>query len=209
MTAQRTRIKICGIRTLVHAQAAIAAGADALGFVFYPRSPRDIKPEAAAAIIAQLPPLVTTIALVVDQLPKDVEALVQLTGVGLVQYSGDESPECCEAAGVPYIKAVRETGREALIAKAATYRGAKALLVDAAIPGEYGGTGHTVDWEGLRGVAEDLTLPLILAGGLNASNVRRAIDVVQPYAVDVSSGVEVRRGEKDVALIEGFVRAVG
>jgi phosphoribosylanthranilate isomerase len=204
-----TRTKICGITRPEDGLAAAMAGADAIGLVFYPKSPRAVTIEQAAEICAALPPFVTVVGLFVDAehfAIEDVQCEVQ---INLLQFHGSETPAQCEAFDTPYIKAIRMSDEADLVDAARQYRSARGLLVDAWSPTEAGGTGETFDWErvspAMRG---ELETPIILAGGLHPGNVAEAIAAVKPYAVDVSSGVEASKGIKDAGKITAFMRAV-
>lgn len=200
-----TRVKICGITRVEDALVAVAAGADALGFVFYAPSPRAIAPEQARAIIAQLPPFVTTTALFVDPEPELVRQVIATTGVDLLQFHGDEDPAFCESFGRPWIKALRMRQGVNLAAECARYASGRGILLDAYRPGVPGGTGETFDWEL---IPPDIAPKITLAGGLNVENVKNAIASVRPYAVDVSGGVEAGKGIKSPELVKNFVAAV-
>jgi len=199
-----TKIKICGITNIEDALFAVEAGADALGFVFYEKSPRYISPEAVKQIVSELPPFVTTVGLFVNATIETIEQTMRLTGVSVIQLHGDETPADCIFAGHPVIKAVRIKDAGSLIG-IEKYR-VSALLLDAWNDQQYGGTGESFDWQ----LARKLTgkQPLILAGGLNPDNVAEAIRVVDPYAVDVSSGVEESPGRKDHGKIHKFIQQV-
>lgn len=201
----RTRVKICGITRRRDALDAIAAGADALGFVFYPPSPRHVSVEQAGEIITALPPFVTTVALFVDADAETIAEVVDGTRIDLLQFHGEESPEQCARHGRRWIKAVRMKSGTDLHRLARRYSGAAALLLDAYRPGVPGGTGATFDWEH---IPADLGSSIILAGGLTPDNVTDAIRRVRPYAVDVSGGVEAGRGLKDRDKIQRFIRGV-
>jgi phosphoribosylanthranilate isomerase len=202
---RRTRVKICGITRLEDALAAVAAGADALGFVFHPASPRYIPPAAAAEIIDRLPPFVASVGLFVDLEPAAVNDAVAVAKVDLVQFHGQESPATCALSPRPWIKAIQVRAGLDFEAIAGQYAGARALLVDAWHPTLAGGTGHRFDWNLIAGAR---TYPLVLAGGLDAANVAQAIQQVSPYAVDVSGGVESSKGIKDIAKIREFIAEV-
>jgi len=197
----RVRTKICGITRAEDALAAAAAGADAVGFVFWERSPRAVTFARAREIIRRLPPFVTTVALFVDPADEEVAAAID-AGCDLLQFHGEESPARCARAGRPWIKAVRVRQGTALHDVAAQYAGARALLLDAFVEGVPGGTGSRFDW-GL--VPRDLPLPIVLAGGLTPDNVGAAIRTVRPWAVDVSGGVESAKGIKDHARMAAFI----
>jgi phosphoribosylanthranilate isomerase len=201
----KTFVKICGITRLEDAQAAVAAGADALGFVFHPPSPRALGIDRAAAIVTALGPFVTTVALFVDAEPDWVAEVLAATGIQLPQFHGGELPAYCAAFRRPYIKAIRMAPGLDPVAAAAPYTDAAACLFDAWDPDRAGGTGATFDWARLpRALAQ----PLILAGGLTPDNVAAAVRAVRPYAVDVSSGVETSPGCKDDRLIRALLAAV-
>jgi len=200
----RTRVKICGVTRIEDAIAAARLGADAIGLVFYASSPRCVSPEAAAQIVAALPPFVTAVGLFVDADPGEIRAIVQKAQLDLVQYHGEESPETCASIGLPYIKAIRMRPGTDVCAAANRYREARAILLDAYHADLRGGTGTEFDWDA---VPRNVALPLILAGGLTPDNVTRAIAQIRPYAVDVSSGVEQTKGIKDAQRMEAFINA--
>lgn len=199
-----TRIKICGITRAEDAHAAVAAGADALGFVFYPPSPRYIDPAAAAAIIDTLPPLVLSVGLFVNASRTEVESVLATVPLSLLQFHGDEDEAFCRGFARPYIKAARVTPELDLLQYAASFPSARALLLDAFVEG-YGGGGKVFDW---RVIPSGLPLPIILSGGLTPENVAAAVRAVRPPAVDVSSGVERAKGIKDHARIAAFIAGV-
>lgn len=201
----RTRIKICGIREPAHAKVAAEAGADAIGLVFFAKSPRHVTPGEARAIAAGLPPFVMAVGLFVDAGEDEIRRTLDEVPLGLIQFHGGESPEFCERFGVPYLRAVPMGEGIDLLEYARRFHRARALLLDAHAPGEPGGTGRTFDW---ARIPRELPLPLILSGGLNATNVAAAVREVRPWAVDVSSGVEAERGRKDPAKIVEFIRSV-
>jgi phosphoribosylanthranilate isomerase len=197
------RIKIGGITNLDDAQAAVAAGADALGFVFAP-SPRRVEVAAARDIIRELPALVTTVGVFVDEDAETVRRVVEEAGLAMVQLHGAEPPEFLEQVGASRaIKAFRLRA-EADLAVLPAYGAARAWLLDTYVPGHGGGTGTTFNWEWAAGIAGR---PIILAGGLRPENVAEAVRVGRPYAVDVSSGVEARPGKKDHYMLRDFVAA--
>ncbi|HIE89146.1 MAG TPA: phosphoribosylanthranilate isomerase [Gammaproteobacteria bacterium] len=200
----RTRIKICGITNHEDAANAVASGADALGFNFFKGSTRYISPGKAAEICAQVPAFVATVGLFVNEPLADVNRIIGSLRLGLVQFHGDETPEYCDSVGHPYMKALRATNRDQIKVEAQSFETAQAILVDTATEGQFGGTGKTFDWSMLP----DLGKPVVLAGGLDATNVGAAIAATHPYAVDVSGGVERSRGVKDVAKMKKFVEAV-
>lgn len=200
-----TRVKICGITRLEDALCAASAGADALGFVFFAPSPRNIEPDAARAIVSALPPFVTTVGLFVDPDPAFVERVLAKAPLDLLQFHGDESPLECERFDVPYIKALRMQPEVNLLESARAFRRARGLLFDAYVSGTYGGTGTPFNW---RLIPADVPMPIVLSGGLDPTNVAMAIKQVHPWAVDVSSGVERAKGIKDPRLIQTFIAGV-
>lgn len=201
----RVRSKICGITRVEDALAAVEAGADAIGLVFYAKSPRAVSVEQAAEIVQALPPFVTSVGLFVNMPREQLLAVLQQVPLDLLQFHGDESPAECEGYGRPYIKALRVRPGEDLAAAMAPYAGARGILLDTFVEGVPGGTGAAFDWSLVpQGVAK----PIILAGGLEAHNVAAAIRQVRPYAVDVSGGVEASKGIKDAGKIRAFVKSV-
>lgn len=201
----RTRVKICGITQLADAQHAVQSGADALGFVFYAKSPRFVTPLAAASIIRQLPPFITAVGLVVDPQPNDVRELLNQVPIDVLQFHGGESAEFCRQFARPYLKAIRVQASTDLVAACHTYRDSCGLLLDAYVEGIPGGTGLTFNWSL---IPAELSLPIVLAGGLTPDNVATAIEQVNPWAVDVSGGVEQSKGIKSPALIDAFMQGV-
>jgi phosphoribosylanthranilate isomerase len=198
------RIKICGITSIEDALAAAASGVDALGFVFYAKSPRAVSPEQAATIIRCLPPFVTTVGLFVNADRVTIEATIATCGLDVIQLHGDESPQDCDYSGCRVIKALRIKD-SASLERAADYE-VSGLLLDAWSDQVYGGSGEVFDWHLLKDFASHH--PVILAGGLTPENVADAIRQVRPYAVDVSSGVEKAPGEKDFLKVAEFIRQV-
>jgi phosphoribosylanthranilate isomerase len=201
----RTRIKICGITRNCDALAAVEAGADALGLVFYHASPRAVTVEDAELIIADLPPLVTLVGLFVNADAEEVQRACSRLPLGLLQFHGDESAEFCAGFQLPWMKALRVAGDSNVAAMMQPYRAASAILLDTWRAGTPGGTGESFNWDL---VPAQPGLPLVLAGGLNAGNVAAAIARVHPFAVDVSGGVEISPGLKDPAAMIEFVAAV-
>lgn len=199
------RSKICGITRIEDALSAAEAGADAIGLVFYAKSPRAVSVQQARAIIAALPPFVTTVGLFVDASRQELDEILAAVPLDLLQFHGDESPAFCEALQRPYIKALRVKPGDDLAARVAAYGQASGVLLDTYVPGIPGGTGEAFDWSL---VPQGLNKPIILAGGLVAENVAAAIRQVRPYAVDVSGGVEAGKGIKDAEKIRAFMRAV-
>jgi phosphoribosylanthranilate isomerase len=201
------RVKICGITNREDAAAAVAAGADALGFVFYRKSPRYVEPQVAKGVVAALPPFILPVGVFVDEEPKVVRDLMESCGLAAAQLHGDESAAYCETLGRPVIKAVRLKDRASLLLLA-EYTGraqVRGLLLDSFAPDAYGGTGRTTDWNIAAEIAKSVAV--ILAGGLTPENVATAVAAVSPYAVDVSSGVEEAPGKKDHEKLRAFVRA--
>lgn len=214
-TSRRTRIKICGLTRMEDLDAAVAAGADAVGFVFFPGSPRYVSPQAAAKLIAALPPFVTGVGLFVNATAAEVAAVVAQAPVSLLQFHGDESvQQCLAAAGAvnrPFVRAIRvQSGMSAadLLQYERQYRAVgnlfAGLLLDAFVDG-YGGGGKVFDW---TLIPKELAPRVVLSGGLSEQNVTEAVVRVRPHAVDVSSGVELSKGIKDAAGIRAFIGAV-
>lgn len=201
----RTRVKICGIANPEDARAAVAGGADALGFVFHGPSARYVSPQQAGEIISGLPAFVDTVAVVVDLAPAELDNIARVSGVDYFQFHGREDPETCEAAGLPFLKALRVQPGTDIRAEAERYGRARGLLLDAFVEDIPGGTGDTFDWSWIPAA---MPAPVFLAGGLTVDNVAEAVRVVRPYGVDVSSGVERSPGAKDPAKITNFLRSV-
>ena len=200
-----TRVKFCGITRAQDAVLAVALGVDALGFVFHPESPRYIEPGAAASIIAELAPFVTTVGLVVDRTVADVEQIIATTSIDIVQCHGDEQAVDCESLSRPYIKAIRVKADMDVGAMARSHPRARAVLLDAYVPGVPGGSGQRFDW---RQAQTEIAQPLIIAGGLDGGNVCSAISQLSPYAVDVSSGIESSPGLKDPEKMTEFMQNI-
>ncbi|WP_428508050.1 phosphoribosylanthranilate isomerase [Roseateles sp.] len=200
----RTRIKICGLTREADVLAAVAAGADAIGFVFYAKSPRFVSPARAAELARLLPPFVTPVGLFVNASEAEVqEALAALPNM-LLQFHGDESAADCERFGRPYLRAARMEPGFDLLDYAQQFSTAQAILLDAHVEG-YGGGGKVFDWSL---IPKNVPSPVVLSGGLHAGNVLTGVLQVRPTAVDVSSGVEQAKGLKDAALIQQFCAAV-
>lgn len=198
------RWKVCGIRDAESAATAVAAGADAIGFVFYRPSPRAVEPELAAEIAATLPRSTWRVGVFVDETPAEIERIVEVACLDFIQLSGDEDPAICAELPRHALKALRlapGTTTSVALQLAARYSDCT-LLVDTAVPGEYGGTGQAADWEAAAALASRYRL--MLAGGLDARNLPAAIDAVKPWAVDVSSGVESSPGVKEADMIKDF-----
>lgn len=200
----RTRIKICGLTREADVDAAVDAGADAIGFVLYDKSARAVTVERAAALAQRLPPFVTPVLLLVNASESLRHAALHAVPHALLQFHGDETPQQCEAAQRPYLRAVRMAPQVDLLDFARRFHSASALLLDAFVEG-YGGGGKAFDWSL---IPPSVPRPVVLSGGLNAANVIEGIARVRPCAVDVSSGVESAKGIKDAALIRRFCDAV-
>lgn len=206
-----TRVKICGITRVEDALAAAHSGADAIGLVFYERSPRHVGIAQAAQLAAALPPFVSVVGLFVNAEAAFVREVLAQVALDVLQFHGDETPEYCAQFGKPYLKAIRVKAGVDLLQCASDFRSAKSLLLDAFVEGTHGGTGAVFEWSL---IPEKLRSRIILSGGLDPSNVGAAITVVHPYAVDVSSGVELSKGIntlkgiKDAAKIAAFINEV-
>jgi phosphoribosylanthranilate isomerase len=200
-----TRVKICGITRVEDGLACARLGVDAIGLVFYQKSPRAVNPRSAREITLALPPFISSVALFVNPTLVEVEAVLTEVRPDVLQFHGDEPPEFCRRFGVPYLKAIRVKPGVDLVQYADLYSDAKGLLLDAYVEGTPGGTGQSFDWSL---IPAGLTLPLVLSGGLDAGNVAQAIRRVKPWAVDVSSGVEVSKGIKDAGKIAAFMQGV-
>jgi phosphoribosylanthranilate isomerase len=201
----RTRVKICGITRLEDARAAVGLGADAIGLVFYPPSPRAVTPETAAAIVESLPPFVSVVGLFVDEPRSRIAEILKTVPLDLLQFHGEESPEQCAGHGRPWIKAIRMHESVDLVSVMHEYADGAGLLLDTYQAGVPGGTGVTFDWDR---IPRKLASNIILAGGLNPQNVEQAIRQVHPYAVDVSGGVEAAKGIKDADKLAAFIAGV-
>jgi phosphoribosylanthranilate isomerase len=201
----RTRVKICGITDRQDALDAVRLGADAIGLVFYPPSPRCVAPGQAAAIVEGLPPFVSVVGLFVNASREEIAEVLGAVRLDLLQFHGTECAEYCAGHGRPYIKALRVRAGMDLLAERQRYAGASALLLDAYQPGVPGGTGQAFDW---ALIPPELGHEIVLAGGLTPDNVGEAVRRVRPYAVDVSGGVEREKGRKDAGKIEAFMRGV-
>lgn len=198
----QTRVKICGITRTEDALAAARAGADAIGLVFA-ESPRQISPEQGRLIVSSLPPFIKVVGLFVDAPPDRVRDVLRAVPLDLLQFHGQEAPEACRGYGRPYIKAISMKDGMDVVTEARRYADAAGVLLDAYHPEKVGGSGQTFDWSR---VPPETGKPVILAGGLTPENVAAAVSTVRPYAVDVSSGVEISKGIKDAAKIAAFIR---
>lgn len=201
----RVRVKICGITRLEDALSVVDNGADAIGLVFYPPSPRNVTIDQAAEIANHIPAFVSVVGLFVNAQPNFVRSVIVAVKLDLLQFHGDETPEECASYGLPFIKAIRVKTDTNLVQCAKDFYASKALLLDTFTDGAVGGTGHVFDWSLIPPV---LSKPVILAGGLNQKNVAQAIEQVKPYAVDISGGVEISKGIKDAAKIAAFMQQV-
>lgn len=196
------RIKICGITRVEDALAAAEAGADAIGLVFYGKSPRAVSIHQARAVIAALPPFVSVVGLFVNASRCELGEILDAVQLDLLQFHGDETPEACSGYGRPYIKALRVKAGDDIAARISQYPEARGFLLDTYVEGVPGGTGQAFDWSL---IPEGLQRPIILAGGLTPTNVGDAISRVRPYAVDVSGGVETSKGIKDAEKVRAFI----
>ncbi len=199
-----TRIKICGLTREEAIDAVVAAGADAIGFVFYPPSPRYVTPQRAAELSRRIPPFVDIVGLFVNESPEVVLAACAALPINILQFHGDEDVAYCRQFDRPFLRAARVRPGLDLVEFAGSFPGARGLLLDAFVEG-YGGSGHVFDW---TLIPPDLPGYLVLSGGLTAANVVEAIERVRPVADDVSSGVEMSKGIKDHSKIAAFVAAV-
>lgn len=199
------RSKICGITRIEDALAAVEAGADAIGFVFYAKSPRAVSVQQARGIIAALPPFISTVGLFVNASRCELNETLDAVPLDMLQFHGDETPEECDGYHRPFIKALRVQAGDDIAASCRLYSRASGILLDTFVAGVPGGTGETFDW---ALIPNSLEKPIILAGGLTSANVAQAITQVRPYAVDVSGGVEKSKGIKDHDKIRAFMSAV-
>lgn len=202
---KRTRVKICGITRREDALMAIEAGADALGFVFYAPSPRAVTVNQVQAILKKLPPYVSKVGLFVNADAVEVKRVIETVSLDCLQFHGDESAEYCEQFNLPYYKAIRVKPGVNLIQCELDFASASALLLDTFSEKAVGGTGLTFDWSL---IPPSMQKPLILAGGLNPDNVMQALQQVEPYAVDVSGGVEAQKGIKSPEKITALMQQV-
>jgi len=200
----RTRVKICGITRPEDAQVAADLGADAIGLVFYTKSPRYVEASLAAEIISAIPPFITTVALFLDARQDFIQQVLNTAPVDLLQFHGDECPADCGTFGRPYIKAIGMKGGVNAQAYADTYPDAQGFLLDSHAVGEAGGTGQRFDWSSVP----ELNKPVILAGGLRPDNAAEAVNLARPYALDISSGVESSPGIKDKDMMQEFISEV-
>lgn len=196
------RVKICGITNHVDASDAIALGADAIGFIFHPPSPRYVSPEKVAEIIAGLPPFVSTVGLFVDLKFEDVRKVIDVSGVGCLQFHGEEEESLCDSFGLPWFKTIKMMQGADVVEKVSRYNRSSAVLFDTGDSNLAGGTGKTFDW---KLIPKSMNKPYIVAGGLNTQNVRKVIKMTKPFAVDVCSGVESDKGKKDKSKLKDFI----
>lgn len=201
----RTRVKICGITRPEDAAKAAEFGVDAIGLVFYANSPRVVDVDTARAVVEALPPFVSAIGLFVNPKPQEVATILHRVPLDLLQFHGSELPEECGIYNKPYIKAIRMQPGIDLSAEVKRYPKARGILLDTYHPDMPGGTGEKFDW---KLIPDSIDKPLILAGGLKPENVWQVISKVRPYAVDVSSGVEIEKGIKDAEKMAAFMRGV-
>jgi len=211
----RTRIKLCGLTRPEDIRAAVAAGADAIGFVFYPPSPRHVSAEQAARLLKELPAFISSVGLFVNADLDQVRQVLATAPISMLQFHGDETPEQCagiaEAVGRPFLRALRirpETKSADLLESALHYRGASPLFAGLLLDtwsDAYGGTGKVFDWSL---IPAEIAHQAVLSGGLNVQNVTDAVRRIRPHAVDVSSGIEASKGVKDSALMQAFANAV-
>jgi phosphoribosylanthranilate isomerase len=198
-----TRVKFCGFTHQDDVAQAVALGADALGFVFYGPSSRYVSPEHAQTLTRSVPAFVTRVGLFVNEEAETVQRIFEIAGLNLIQYHGEESPEFCDAIGLPYIKAFRVRKGMDLRTEMDRYPNASGFLLDAYVKGQPGGTGEGFDWE----LIPQSHAPIILAGGLTPDNAKDAIDQVAPWALDVSGGIETKPGRKDPDKMARFMNA--
>ena len=201
----RTRVKICGFTRVEDAVCAAQLGVDAIGLVFYPPSPRNVDIDQAVKIVNALPAFVSVVALFVDERESRIREILERVSIDCLQFHGDEPAEACRLYGKRYMKAVRMQDGIDNSGLARQYHDAAGFLLDAYHPGAKGGTGSRFDW---NRIPEHYTLPIMLAGGLDENNARQAVQTVRPYALDVSSGVEVEKGVKDALKMAAFIREV-
>ena len=205
MVIQMTKVKICGFTNAENARDAAIAGVDAIGLVFYNKSPRNVDIQRAREIVSALPPFVNRVGLFVNANPSFIDEVLCEVPLDTLQFHGDEVAGDCTQYQMPFIKSLRVTPKTNVVQLADNFSEASALLLDSHNPNSYGGTGEVFDWMLAR---VNIDLPIILAGGLNSENVSEAISQVNPYAVDASSGVESSPGMKDIDKILAFIQSV-
>ncbi len=201
----RTRVKICGFTRVEDAVYAAYSGVDAIGLVFYPPSPRHVEIEQAIKIVNALPAFTSVVALFVDEQEARIREVLAQVPIDCLQFHGDEPAKACRIYGKRYIKAIRMQDGIDIAALAEHYHDAAGLLLDAFHPDAKGGTGNQFNWDMIPG---QCTLPIILAGGLDETNAKQAVQTVKPYALDVSSGVEAKKGIKDSLKMAAFINQV-
>ncbi|MDD7804222.1 MAG: phosphoribosylanthranilate isomerase [Endozoicomonas sp. (ex Botrylloides leachii)] len=200
------KIKVCGITSVSDAVASVMAGVNALGLIFYPKSPRYLTIEIASEIARQVPPFTCLVGVFINATKPDIAAVLKQVPLGLLQFHGNESEADCRSWGIPYIKAFRVKPTSRITEMVTPFHSASGYLLDSYHPKIEGGVGKPFDW---NLIPDKLDKPIILAGGLNPDNISEALAVVQPYAVDVSSGVELTYGVKDLDKIHAFVQSIG
>lgn len=198
-----TRVKFCGLMHKEDVVRAVKLGVDALGFVFYAPSSRSVTPDHAAILTSSVPAFVTRVGLFVNEQPESIQKVFERTRLNLIQYHGDESPEFCDAVGLPFIKAFRVRPEIDIETEMDRYPNASGFLLDTYVKGQPGGTGERFDW----GLIPQSDAPIILAGGLSPDNVKDAIERVAPWALDVSGGIETKPGRKDPDKMARFMNA--
>lgn len=198
-----TRVKFCGLTHDEDITRAVELGVDALGFVFYAPSSRSVAPDHAAMLTSSVPAFVTRVGLFVNEQPEIIQSIFERTRLNLIQYHGDESPEFCDAVGLPFIKAFRVQPGIDIQTEMDRYPNASGFLLDAYVKGQPGGTGERFDWA----LIPQSNAPIILAGGLSPDNAKDAIEQVAPWALDVSGGIETKRGRKDPDKMARFMTA--
>ena len=198
-----TRVKFCGLMHKEDVARAVKLGVDALGFVFYAPSSRSVTPDQAVILTSSVPAFVTRVGLFVNEQPESIQKIFERTRLNLIQYHGDESPEFCDAVGLPFIKAFRVRPGIDIETEMDRYPNASGFLLDAYVKGQPGGTGERFDW----GLIPQSDAPIILAGGLSPDNVKDAIERVAPWALDVSGGIETKPGRKDPDKMARFMNA--
>ena len=201
----RTRVKICGFTRTEEAVYAAQLGVDAIGLVFYPPSPRHVEIEQALSIVNALPAFTSVVALFVDEQEDRIREILTRVPIDCLQFHGDEPAETCRIYGKRYIKAIRMQDNTDIDALAKQYHDADGLLLDAYHPDTKGGTGSQFNWDL---IPEHCSLPIILAGGLDETNAKQAVQTVRPYAIDISSGVEIKKGVKDSLKMAAFIQQV-
>ena len=196
------RVKVCGITNKIDAQNAIAFGADAIGFIFHPASPRYVSPERVASILDGLPPFVSRVGLFVNMKVEHVRTVIAVSGVSTLQFHGEEDESTCDSFGLPWFKTIKMIEGTKVLEEISQYKKSSAILFDTGDPDLAGGTGKTFDW---AMIPKSIKKPFIVAGGLTPKNVRKVVELTKPFAVDVCSGVEQEKGKKDKAKLKDFI----